>query len=756
MSATSLHDRLSHQPKAPEDHSQPNAAELKAAFRKTIAVVIAYDEETTPLQVHADDLTREPVLCKGLDGKEAPRPLQLFEGKPVIYHTLELLHACGFAAIYTLTKIPEVESLVKDVALNHSDAPCEVVSFSKAEALAKGGAGDTFEVIGVTKPIFDLCAKLARQIDGCDRIMVLRADGVRLRPWHLMQLNRSLDSDSDAEIVTSWIAWLRRLPMLFTTAFASEIDKRGLSTARDNGACLCPWRPLPNLPLDDVVFGEERLESNLVIPLAADSFIKEHRLSALEAVRLAHRLHDAKESANFEAVEEIESQIRSLSEVDAMLLDEACAVVASQQLLLGSDGDLFEQVAEANKLGLQEKGCFPIFATKEHEKSLVYLDTAATSQRLGCALDAEYRFNAYENANIYRGAYELSAEATATYNDAHAVIERFINSDRRQIVMTLNDTQSLNLIAQAWGEHNIHAGDVIITALNEHHSDILPWMMLAQRKGAHLRYIGINDDGTLDLDEYAELLKEGPKLVCIAEISNVIGLRNPIECMARMAHEVGARFVVDAAQSIPHIPVDVKALGADFVTFSGHKLYGPFGIGCLWISPEAFVEMDPLGAGGGTVSHVSKGSYYLRQGAIQYEMGTPPIAQAVGLAAACKHLETVGMDRIAAHDRALTRYLMSGLRELDFLTVWGDHEGESGEYGLVALSVLGADAGFVGRLMGEMGVAVRSGGHCALPLSASMGLGGTTRISFGIHTTTEDIDAALAALRVCGKLLGVA
>ena len=754
MSVTYLHSHLTHQPKAPEEHPQPNDTELAEAFRQTIAVVLAFDEETTPLQVNADDPTEKPIMCTGPEGQEAPRPLQFFEGKPVICHTLDLAHTCQFAATYVLTRIPAVEELVKRAASANADTPCQVVPFSKNDALEKDGPGDTFEVIGVTKPIFDLCAKLAQQTDGCERIMILRADGVRLTPWHLLQLSRSLDADPDAEIITSWITWLRRLPMLFTASFAREIDERGLSTAQDGESC--PWRPLPHLALEDTVFGEERLESNLVVPTAAASFIKTHTLSALEATRLARQWLAAQESGDNQTCAELEARIDSLNEADALLVKEARAAIEGQNAALQKDPELGKQCAEADDLGRQEKGCFPIFATKEHERSLVYLDTAATAQRLGSALDAEYRFNAYENANIYRGAYKLSAEATATYNDARAVIERFINADRRQTIMTMNDTQSLNLVAQAWGEHNIHEGDIIVTALNEHHSDILPWMLLAQRKGAHLRYIGMRDDGSLDLDEYAELLKERPKLVCIAEVSNVIGLRNPVEEMAKSAHEVGARFVVDAAQSIPHIPLDVKALGADFVSFSGHKLYGPFGIGCLWVSPDAFKEMDPLGAGGGTVSHASKDSYYLRQGAIQYEMGTPPIAQAVGLAAACKHLETIGMARIAAHDRALTRYLMSGLRELDFITVWGDHEGDAGLYGLVSLSVLGADAGFIGRLMGELDVAVRSGGHCALPLSASMGLGGTTRLSFGIHTTTEDIDAALVALRVCGRLLEVA
>ncbi len=371
---------------------------------------------------------------------------------------------------------------------------------------------------------------------------------------------------------------------------------------------------------------------------------------------------------------------------------------------------------------------------------------------MGCALDAQSHFDTGENANIYRGLYELSEESTALYNESRAIIEDFINADRRQTIITENTTKGCNLVAHAWGDRNIGEGDLIAVCISEHHSNLMPWMLLARRKGAQVVYIPLDDDGRIDQEAYDEILARKPKLVCVAHVSNVLGMINPVESMIERAHEVGARFMLDVAQSIPHIALDVKKLNADFVAFSGHKMYGPLGVGCLWVSPEAFDEMDPEASGGGAISHVGKYSYYLRQGAVQYEIGTPPIAQTIGFAAALEYLNEVGMDEVATHDEMLVKYLMMGLRDLDNVLVWGDHESNDGEIGLVALSVANMESAQVGKLFGCINVAVRSGGHCALPLSAYMGVTGTTRISFGIHTTREDIESVIVALRLCDKL----
>lgn len=765
MDAMKDMSKLEHQPSMLEEHVQPRAAVLATAFQDAVAVILAYEESATPLVVRSDDLEAEPYECAS-DEDGVPRPLQRYEGASVVEHAIRLALDCRFRSVFVLSGHAEIEDLVMRIRADDPDAPLRFVRFSQSDAWAHGDADCLFELAGISKSILDEARTLAADAGDASQIMLLGSDQPRITPWHLLKLhehslraedglehcgskNESVHSDQP-DVVASWIMWSRRLPMLLDVGFIDRIEQNGWCDARDENA---PWRPMPSIRFHDVVFGEERLDANGCVPQAVSGFMASLELSALQAVRLARRqraLDAAEEEAAAER-EALQKRIDGIGEADALTLAAAQEVVRQQESLLAADDELAARVDDADRFGYREKADFPIFASKDHAENLVYLDSAATSQRLGCALDAEHRFAAYENANIYRGLYALSADATAACNDARASVERFINADRRQTVFTMNATQSLNLVAQAWGEHNVGAGDVIVVALSEHHSNLLPWMMLARRKGARVEYIGMNADGTLDMACYRELLKMRPKLVCVAQISNVLGLLNPVEEMAKAAHEAGARFVVDAAQSMPHIPLDVKELGADFVAFSGHKLYGPFGIGGLWIAPEAFKEMDPLGSGGGAISHVSKDSYYLRQGSIQYELGTPPIAQAIGLAAACDHLDLVGMENVAAHDGALTEYLMAGLRQVEGITVWGDHDRPSGRCGVVSFSVAGMPSAQVGALFAALGVAVRSGGHCALPLAASMGLTGTTRVSFGIHTTKEDVDAALVALRLCTR-----
>lgn len=752
MEASQDMSKLEHQPSAPEEHEQPAASELMDAFQDAIAVILAYEDAITPLMVHSDDPEADPYEYEPAEGEALARPLHPYEGKPVVEHAIQLALDCRFRAVYVLGTDNGVAEVVASVASKLPEGKLSFVRFSRADAFSHADDDCCFEVAGIPKAVLDKAQAHAKETGDAAQIMLLGADQPRLMPWHLLQLHERLVSDADAGIVSSWIRWSRRLPMLMFVDFIRSIEAQGWCAPREESI---PWRPLPDVPLCDVVFGEERLEANACVPAAVAGFQKSCTLSALKAVRLARqrkRLEGAGSEDEREALRALEKRIGSLNDADALLFAIAADVVQKQDAFLETDPAFASQVSKADAFGKREKADFPIFAPKDHAENLVYLDSAATSQRLGCALDAEHRFAAYENANIYRGLYALSANATAAYNDARASIERFINADKRQTVLTMNATQSLNLVAQAWGEHNVHEGDVIVVALSEHHSDLLPWMMLAQRKGARVEYIGIRADGTLDQERYHELLKLHPKLVCVAQISNVLGLLNPVREMAKAAHDAGARFVVDAAQSMPHIPLDVKALGADFVAFSGHKLYGPFGIGGLWIAPEAFKEMGPLGSGGGAISHASEDSYYLRQGAIQYELGTPPISQAVGLAAACDHLALIGMENVAAHDAALTAYLVAGLRSASGITVWGDHESEQGRYGVVSFSVAGAPSAQVGALFASVGVAVRSGGHCALPLAASMGITGTTRLSLGIHSTAEDVEAALVALRLCVKL----
>ena len=338
------------------------------------------------------------------------------------------------------------------------------------------------------------------------------------------------------------------------------------------------------------------------------------------------------------------------------------------------------------------------------------------------------------------------------------MVERHLHAERRSVIFTANTSAGAALVAQAWGERNIGADDRIVMPASEHHSNLVPWLMLAQRKGAQIDYVPLRDDGSLDLDAYRALLAKKPKLVCVAHVSNVLGLLNPVEEMARAAHEVGALVYVDAAQSFAHVTLDVRSLGADFLSFSAHKAYGPMGLGCLWVSAEAFDQMDPTVGGGGTVSHVGLDSYYLRGQAIQYELGTPPVSQAIGFAAAVRYLDELGMEALEAHDAALTRYLVAGFRALDDtlggVRIWGNHECEAGLVGPVAFSLTGIPAKSAASVLGKLGVCVRAGGHCTLPLHASLGLTGSVRFSFGAHTTLEDIEAGLVALAACRHAYG--
>lgn len=395
---------------------------------------------------------------------------------------------------------------------------------------------------------------------------------------------------------------------------------------------------------------------------------------------------------------------------------------------------------------------FPLLNDHKQKNTLAYLDSAATTQRCFRALQAEANFNEHENANVYRGGYELSAKSTRSLNDARKTLEDFIGAERRQTVYTMNASASCNLVAQSWGDLNVNEGDHIVIALSEHHSDLLPWLLLARRRNAVLDFIPLLPDGRLDLGEYERLLSQRPKLACVAHVSNVLGIVNPVADMARMAHEAGARFMLDAAQSFPHLPLNVKEIGCDFAAFSAHKMYGPLGIGGLFIGKDAFDEMDPVAIGGGTVSHASVDSYYLRQGAIQYEVGTPPIAQAIGWAGAIEYMETLGMDKVLKHAEAMMQFAVHALHGVEGLTIWGDHTQPDGAGGLVSFSLANTAPAQIGSACGMMGVAIRSGGHCAMPLAASTGMVGTGRASFAVHTTCEDIEALAVAVEMCRRL----
>lgn len=744
--------RGKHQPvPEPVRHRNPKVSELQEACGHTAVLLVASSRGTAPTV--ADPLRggKNSPLAKTLVAACSAYPAGVW-----VLADENQTHQARFEEI-----INTAHARARHAAEKHGGKTpaVKVRRFCASDRLAgptRPSSADPVELFGMSEPVLAAAKACLDETPEATNVIIMAADQPAICPRHLHALCQRAAQHPKAQAVTSWITWLRRLPLLVSRETLEKPEVLPGWIQEDGTVSL------PHLTIEEVVFGEEPLAAPSFTPKAVEEFFSTCTISALEAVRLAKELEAAACKGEPDAKSDGPSGARAAKEAkgvspnlptspaDKELLEAARLVLSRLREAVAPE--LRERVETADAWGQRNKLDFPIFATKEHKKSLVYLDSAATSQRLGPALAAQYNFDANENANVYRGAYELSANATATLNDARATIERFINADRRQTVLTANASTANNLVAQAWGLRNIRKGDIIAVGLGEHHSNFVPWQMIAEEKGAMLELIPLDDSGRIDREAYRAVLAKKPKLVCVAHISNVLGIENPAAELAAEAHAAGARFLLDAAQSFPHVKIDVKALGCDFLSFSGHKCYGPMGIGGLWISPEAFSEMEPLQGGGGTISHVSNDSYYLRQGAIQYEVGTPPVSQTVGLAAAVEYMERLGMDAVAEHSQALTEYLMCGLDQQRGLTVWGNHHEPDGLTGLVAFSVAGSAPAQAGSVMGKMGVAVRSGGHCALPLSASMGAVGTTRISFGIHNTAEDVEAALTALVVCCRL----
>ncbi len=738
-------NRWEHQPVLePVVHEQLGAAEQRAACGKTIALVVADDWNTTPLTVTYDDPEQEPYVCDGRDGDESapelklPRPLQHYEGKPLIAHAVELAHAGGFAAAEVmLCGAAEHEDAVR-AAIGDSLPVRSVDAAGLATARAEL---NEFELFNVNAAVILAAKELLAEHPDADSVMVIGCTSPRLTPWHLAQLCLRQQENPSCDVVFSWFVWLRRLPTLIARTFFDTAREQGLFAAREGST----YRPLPQLAAEDLVFGEEKLAGNDSSSERRDAFLADDPISALEAVTLVRKLTKLSDG-------EARKETRGLSRASLELLDVAREVVGKMDAAL--DDAEHDELAAQSAWGERNKGDFAIFGDLSRRNSLVYLDSAATSQRLLSAVQAEADFNNHANANIYRGCYELSARSTAAFNDARAVVEEHIGAAPHQLAFTANTTDSVNKAAQAWALRNLQEGDLVLITISEHHSNMMPWCMAAKARSARIAYIPLLGDGHIDMDAYRALLEQRPRLVCVAQISNTLGIENPVKKMAALAHEVGARFFCDAAQSFPHLAIDVRELGCDFLAFSGHKAYGPFGIGGLWISDEAFAEMDPSFGGGGIVSHVGRESYYLRVGAVQYEAGTPPIAQAMGLARAIEQLDTLGMDAVAAHSRALTKYLLAGLDTLANMTVWGDHSGEDGLTGLVSFSLTGVACARLASDLGALGVCIRAGGQCALPFHAAMGLEGSARVSFGIHNTAADVEALITAVAMSAKLAG--
>lgn len=389
---------------------------------------------------------------------------------------------------------------------------------------------------------------------------------------------------------------------------------------------------------------------------------------------------------------------------------------------------------------------FPILGREVYHRPLVYLDNAATTQKPRCVVEAMTAQYYETNANVHRGVHFLSQRATDLHEGARETVRRFINAhSTAEIVFTRGTTESLNLVASSFGEGFLKAGDEVILSTMEHHSNIVPWQLLRERKGIVLKVIPMDDRGVLDLDAYRALFTDRTRLVSCCHVSNVLGTITPVAEMARIAHDAGAYFLVDGAQSVPHFPVDVQALNCDFLVFSGHKIYGPTGIGVLYGKEALLDKMPPYQGGGEMIARVTFERTTYERLPFKFEAGTPDYVGTHGLAAALDYVSAIGMERIAAHEDDLTRHCMERLsREIEGIRLFGESPAKTS---VVAFNVGHLHPMDLGTLLDRLGIAIRTGHHCAQPLMARCGVEGMARTSFALYNTREEVDAFVDALR---------
>jgi cysteine desulfurase/selenocysteine lyase len=387
---------------------------------------------------------------------------------------------------------------------------------------------------------------------------------------------------------------------------------------------------------------------------------------------------------------------------------------------------------------------FPILAQKIHGKPLVYLDNGASAQKPRAVLDTVQRAYAEEYANVHRGLHYLSNLSTANFEKARETVRRFVNArSDAEIIFTRNATEAVNLVASSYGAPHIGEGDEILLTIMEHHSNIVPWHFLRERQGAVLKWAPISDDGDFLLDEFERLISPRTKIIALTHMSNVLGTIVPLKEVVRIAHERGIPVLADGAQAAVHLPVDVRDLDVDFYAFTGHKLYGPTGIGVLYGKKEYLERMRPYQGGGEMIGYVTTDTVTYAEPPHRFEAGTPAIVQAIGLGAAIDYVERVGRDAIKAHEDVLLDYAMSRLGELDWLRIYGRAKDKGS---IISFNMEGAHPHDVSTILDRYGVAVRAGTHCAEPLLARYGVTSTCRASFAMYNTVEEVDRLVEAL----------
>jgi cysteine desulfurase / selenocysteine lyase len=388
---------------------------------------------------------------------------------------------------------------------------------------------------------------------------------------------------------------------------------------------------------------------------------------------------------------------------------------------------------------------FPILARRVHGEPIAYLDSGATAQKPAAVIDALDRFWRQQNANVHRGVYTLSEEATALYERARHTVARHLAAEPREVIFTRNATEAINLVANSWGRTNLERGDRILVTELEHHSNIVPWYLVARERGAELDWAPVTDEGRLDLDAFRSLLQRAPKLVAVAHVSNVLGTINPVAEIARMAHDAGALVLVDGAQAAPKMALDVGEIGADFYALTGHKAYGPTGIGVLHARRELLEAMGPFLGGGSMIRQVRRDRITWAGLPARFEAGTPPIAEAIGLATGIEWLEDLDLDAVHARDAELAARALERLSEVPGLRTFGPASGHD-RAGIVSFELEGVHAHDVSEILDRHAVCVRAGHHCAQVLMERLAVPATTRASFGVYSTEEEIDRLVHAL----------
>ncbi len=401
------------------------------------------------------------------------------------------------------------------------------------------------------------------------------------------------------------------------------------------------------------------------------------------------------------------------------------------------------------------KNDFPILNRKVNGKRLVYLDNAATTQKPKVVIDALVDYYSTYNANVHRGVHQLSIEATETYENSRKKVAEFINSPSpREVVFTRGTTESINLVKFAWGSKFVKEGDVILLTLMEHHSNMVPWQLLAKEKGARLEYAPITTDGRLDLSEFERLLGLSPALVAFTQCSNVLGTINDAEKLCSMARKAGATTVVDAAQSAPHMPLDVRRMGCDFLAFSGHKMLAPTGIGVLYGRKELLDSMDPFQSGGDMIREVHIDGARWNDVPYKFEAGTTNIADAIGLGVAVDYLASLGMENVRRHEVELMEYALEKMSGIPNMDIYGPADVEV-RGGVISFNLADIHPHDMASILDEEGVAIRSGHHCAQPLMDHLAIPGTSRASFYVYNSVADVDAFIGALLKAKSVFGV-